>query len=218
MPGGTRLAALMALTLVVCLVAWRANSFLTDTSAGNAAMSPQQVQLANLIEPVLGRDAVRVATRTDADGKQNFLIMVDAPENRFHLDAETTTRIETILDAAAGYDRTRDRLQIQPFSFAHGTTGGFQPVELVELCGLSVLGILIGYLGFFSRPLPAATMPSTASSRPAAEHPPVLHAIPTSEHVANEDRTAEARRLALENPKETARVLKTWMTSQGGHG
>lgn len=212
LPGGTRLAALIALVLVACLFAWRANTFLNERSFEISAMSPQQVELTRLIEPVLGRDGVRISARANADGHQTFLIMVNAPDDRFHLDTEITNRISTILEAAAGYDETRDRLQIQPFSFAPGTAGSFQQAELVELGALLCLAALIGFVGFSgTQPRPA---PLAAPQRPAFDERPAIHAVPVSHPAANEDSTSEARRLARENPKETASILRAWMTAE----
>lgn len=223
MPGGTRLAALIAFALAACLCAWRANEFLNAHAERSAAQTPEQRQLAALVEPVLGNRSIRVAGHTAADGARTVLILVDAPAGRFHLDTERTGRIEAILAAATGFDPARDSLQIQPFVFAEGTAGGFSQAELIELGALAGLALLIAFAGLTrtgAEPLATIAEPA-APPRPGpqAESPrPVLRAVPVADQDTRDSDTNEARRFARENPGATARILRDWIRQDRAGG
>ncbi|WP_143435450.1 hypothetical protein [Henriciella aquimarina] len=216
MPQGTQLAALLAFCLAACLLVWRGNTLLLDRPADPAATTPELARLTSLIEPVLGRDTVRMATHTAADGARTYLLLVDTGQASTELGAGTTARITTILEAAAGFDATRDRLDIQPFAFAPGTTGGLQQSGLIELGLLgAVCALLAGLLVFGRRAdkreeAPAAPRPE----RRGENEPPILRAVPMPERSEDEDSQTEARRLARDNPQETARILRTWMAEE----
>lgn len=213
MPGGTRLVALIALAITACLFAWRANSFLTDQDAQRVAHTPDQLNLARMVEPVLGRDNFRIAHHVREDGTQSFLLLVHAGDEKFHIPPETKARIETILEASAGYDSATDKLQIQPIVFAPGMASGFSTAELIELGGFLVLAVLIGSLLFDRRAVALPQQPEL--KREPINQPQMLRAMPLSETAANEDLSAEAQRIARENPRETARILRSWMSAGG---
>ncbi|MGB3625574.1 MAG: hypothetical protein WA989_07095 [Henriciella sp.] len=208
MPGGTRLAALFALAITACLFAWRANSFLTDHASHRSDLSAEQSQLVSLIEPVLGKTAFRFARHERGDGTQSFLLLVDAADAQFHLAPQTRDRIETILAAAAGYEADADTLQIQPIAFATGLTGGFTPAELAELGGLLLLAGLIGFLLF--TPRSHVTLQREPKRQPANDAA-MLRAVPLGEPVASQDSSTKAQRVARDNPRETAQILRNWM-------
>lgn len=211
MPGGTRLAALIALAITACLFAWRANSFLIDHTSHRSDLSAEQLQLVNLIEPVLGKNAFRFASHMRDDGTQSFLLLVHARDAQFHLSPQTRQSVETILEAAAGYDASTDTLQIQPFVFTPAFAGGFTTVELAELGGLFLVGALICMLLINSRG--QQTVQPAQPSRQPANDAAVLRAVPMPQAGGREDSASEIQRIARENPRETARILKSWMNS-----
>ena len=218
MPSGTRQAALVALCLAACLLAWRGTSLLTsDPGTPAAAAVPADMQgLQALIEPVLGRNSMRIAAHTNEDGARSILILVDAPENQFHLASETSSRIETILSAATGFDPSRDRLQIQPFAFAPGTSGELSSVQLLELAALAGLTGLLGFLAFApaaQAQAPVQSQPQAREDRPAAMQGAPLRALPLDTPAASHPDTPDhqARQLARDNPQRTASILKAWL-------
>lgn len=211
MPRGTRLATLCAFVLVACLFAWRANSFLTDQHFHAEAMTPAQLHLTGLLEPMFGEGNVRVASHTASDGTTSYLVLVNRHDAPFQLDPSLNTDIAAILEAAAGYDASIDRLQVQPLAFAPGYGSGFASNELIELAALfGVAGLLAFLLVQSLRGEPA--LPAVPEPK-AANDGAIIRAMPLGEVPANEDRTAEAQRIARENPKEAARILRSWMTS-----
>ena len=211
MPGGTRLATLIALAITACLLAWRANDFLTDHRLDRGEMTPAQAELTNLLEPVLGRGDVRVAIHQSADDSRSFLILVNRPGQSFAIAPQKAAQVEMILEAAAGYDASTDRLQIQPIVFASGLAGGFSTEQLIELAALLAIAGLLGMLLISGR----TRTEETGSSRieTPANDTPRLRAVPLPDHAPAQDAAAEARRIARENPKETARILRSWMTA-----
>lgn len=215
MPKGTRQAALMAFCLVACLFAWRGNVILGAAPDQAVATAPADTQhLYALLEPVLGQSAMRIASHTDADGARSVLVMVDAPDARFALTPAQTQRVETILAAATGFDPARDRLEIQPFAFASGTAGGFTPAQLAELGALAVIALLLGYVAFIPGTEPQIA-PKPAANDPVAQPIPLPSTNPRTreQNTASQtfDAPAEAQRLARENPKRAASILKSWM-------
>lgn len=213
MPQGTRLAALLALCLAACLLAWRGNTLLIEDPSASVAATPELARVTSLLEPVLGRGTTRIVAHTAPDGARTWLILVDTPTARFDLDSETTGRISAILSAATGFDPARDSLQIQPFAFAPGTAGGLDQAALIELAILASLCALTGYFVLAStRTQQPAAPASAAPSAHRTGEPPVLRAVPMPDRTAPEDSRASAQRLARENPKETASILRSWMS------
>lgn len=214
MPRGTRLVAVIALALAVCLMAWRATTYLTDNHTTPDALPPAQAQLVSLLKPVLGEDSFRLAMREADNGVQTFLILLDGSKAR--LDPGTQNRLVTILETAAGYDATRDRLDIQNFAFAPGTAGDLTPAELTELGALAGLCLLLGWLaarrGEEVRERATGAQPSAPFQVP--EDKPLLRAVPLHDDEPEDTAITEARKLARDNPGETARILRSWM--QGG--
>lgn len=217
MPSGTRQAALVAACLAACLLAWRGTTLLSaPQTIPEATASASGLQdLHALIEPVLGRQAMRLATHEKEDGARSILILVDAPGSQFHISNEKTARIETILTAATGFDPSRDTLQIQAFAFAPGTAGG---VSIAQLLELGALVILTGLLGFIAL-APGQTAAGAARPEPArreeasAPSPgPHLRAVPLeATGPAQAEADDEAVQLARGNPKRTASIVKAWL-------
>ncbi|MEM5518419.1 hypothetical protein WNY37_15795 [Henriciella sp. AS95] len=218
MPGGTRLALLAALAITACLFAWRSNSFLTDHRLDRSELTPAQAELTNLLEPVLGRGDVRVAIHQAADGGQSFLILVNRPKEAFAIDPQKYDQVSMILDAAAGYDASVDRLQIQPIVFASGLSGGFSAGQLIELGGLLVIGGLLAFLLLTNRQEQPVAAPASPRVDLPANDTPRLHAKQVPDLPANNDSAAEARRIARENPQETAKIIRSWINSSEDGG
>lgn len=219
MPTGTRQAALIALCLAACLFAWRGNILLTgETPRPPQATSPSQSQSLNaLLEPVLGRDGFRTASHTDEEGRRTVLILVDAPGDRFELGTGLRERIEMILTAATGFDAERDTLQIQPFAFAESARSGFRQADLIELAGLGLITVLLGYIAFVSgerRIQPHQPAANDAVSPPVTLPSTPVRTMPQESDTA-QDATGEIQRLVREDPKRAARIIKTWMNDGG---
>lgn len=216
MPRGTRQAALIAFALAACLLAWRGMTLLSSETPADAAAKGDPA-LHALLDPVLGKNSFRLASHTGDDGARSVLILVDAPEARFHLDTETSDRIETILSAATGFDSSRDSLQIQPFAFAPGTTGGLAQADMLELGAMVLLTGLLGFLAFApaaAQPLPAQSGTPDPFPLPKAPVAPThLRAVPDEASVPASQ--ADAQRLASENPKQTAQIIRSWMNDGG---
>ncbi|WP_300380247.1 hypothetical protein [Henriciella sp.] len=220
MPKGTRQVALIALGLAACLLAWRGHTRLTETPTAPASPSPEISQLQSLLEPVLGQNAFRLAGHTDEDGNRHLLILADTPQTGEHLSVATTSRIETILTAATGFDPPTDSLRIEHMAFAPGTAGGLQRNDFMELGLLAGICGLLGFLAFaprrqagpdrapVSEPAPEQT---PQASRPGQGGTPYLHAVPAEPQHAQPDSHGEAQRIAREHPQDTARILRGWM-------
>ena len=220
LPGGTRLAALIALAITACLFAWRANTLLHDGLADSEAQTFEQRQLTSLLEPVFGRNNVRLASNSVEDGSRRFLVMVNSASDDVVVDAPTFERMVTILEAAAGYDRATDSLHVQPFEFASGTTGGLHMIDLYELGAISLVGFLLLFTALTpSRGRQELPMPLRQDNDPPlateTRPPPQLRPALVPHKAANEDVGEQARQLARENPHETARILKAWMNQEG---
>lgn len=214
MPGGTRLVALIALAMVACLFAWRANTLLKEGAAPADAQTFEQRQLTSLLEPVFGNNNVRVATHVGADGNRQFLVLINSDARGVPVDRPVFDRVVTILEATAGYDRAADSLHIQPFAFAPGTAGGFEPVELYELGAIGAIGLLVLLL-VFGQPAQRSTVPEPRARRddpmelPAASQ--VMRTAPDHGAPANEDEFDEARRVASHDPKAVAHIVRRWI-------
>ena len=146
--------------------------------------------------------------------------MVNSASDDVVVDAQTFERMVTILEAAAGYDRATDSLHVQPFEFASGTTGGLQTIDLFELGAISLVGFLLLFTALTSsRGRQELPMPLRQDNDPPlateTRQPPHLRPAMVPRAAANEDISEQARQLARENPRETARILKAWMTQEG---
>ena len=212
MPRGTRQAALIALCLAACLLAWRGTALLTERPAPSGSVS-ETTDLTPLLEPVLGTGNFRLGGHTGEDGTRHVLILVDTARAGDRLGSETRTRIETILAAATGFDPASDQLQIQPLAFAPGTTGALERRDLIELGALAAICALLAYLSLVpGRREPAAhPVPAAQPDRPR-EDVPQLRAVPVEPDPTPSDDHGKAQRLARENPQETARILRGWMS------
>ncbi|WP_018147975.1 hypothetical protein [Henriciella marina] len=215
MPGGTRLVALIALAIVACLFAWRANTLLKDGAAPADAQTFEQRQLTSLLEPVFGANNVRVAAHIGADGNRQFLVLINSDARGVPVDRPVFDRVVTILEATAGYDRAADSLHIQPFAFAPGISGGFETVELYELGALGGIGFLVLLL-VFVQPARRGAAPERPTQRdepplelPAASQ--VMRTAPDHGAPANEDDFDEARRMAAHDPKAVAHIVRRWI-------
>lgn len=218
MPKGTRQAALIALGLAACLLAWRGNTLLSETPASPASPSQEISQLQSLLEPVLGQQSFRLAGHTDENGNRHLLILADTLQTGPRLSTETTTRIETILTAAIGFDPASDSLRIEPMAFAPGTTGGLQRNDFIELGLLSGICGLLGFLAFGpasrvgrERSATQAKHRPESIARPEVDDTPYLRAVPAEPPQAQPDSRGEAQRIAREHPQDTARILRGWM-------
>ena len=219
LPGGTRLAALIALAITACLFAWRANALLLDTGVPADTQTFQQRQLTGLLEPVFGANNVRVATHAGEEGARQFLVLINSDESQTPIDRTVFERVVTILEASAGYDRGTDNLHIQPFGFAPGTAGGLQTPDLFELGALGLLGLLAGFLVF------AQVRPSPQDSEPADRLADMLKLMPASQVMrtsadhapaANEHENLDnVRELAARDPKAAARIVRRWLSGEG---
>lgn len=219
MPTGTRQAALVALCLAACLFAWRGNILLRGDApvSAQAAASAQSQTLHALLEPVLGRDAFRTASHTDEDGRRTVLILVDTPDKSFELSAGLRERIEMILVAATGFDAERDSLQIQPFAFARGTRGGLSQAGLLELGGLGLITLLLGYVVLASGE--RRMQPHQPAANDAVSAPVNLPSAPARtvhpERDTAHDTPGEIQRLVRDDPKRAARIIRNWMNDGG---
>lgn len=219
MPAGTRLAALIALVLVACLFAWRANALLKDDLPKPEAQTFEQRQLTSLLEPVFGANNVRVATSQSNAETREFLVLVNSGTEDFQIDRPTFDRVVTILEATAGYNRARDNLHIQPFAFAPGTAGGFETIELYELGALGVIGLLLGFLIVFPGPRPASLenpQPQTPPENiPVRQSGDIMRTVSPPATPANEDEFNEARALAVRDPHTAAQIVRRLLSSEG---
>ena len=218
LPGGTRLAALAALALVACLFAWRANVLLKDDLASPQAQTFEQRQLTSLLEPVFGANNVRVATHAGSEDARQFLILVNSSADTFQIDRPTFDRVVTILEAAAGYNRARDNLHIQPFAFAPGTAGGLQTVDLYELGAIGAIDLLIGFLLVF----PTARRSdhaepineNTPENIPLKRSSDMLRNMAPLSTPANEDEFSAARELAARDPRAAAQIVRRLLSGE----
>lgn len=218
MPGGTRLAALIALAITACLFAWRANTLLTDGAPATDAQTFQQRQLTSLLEPLFGTGNVRVASHTGSDGNRQFLVMINSEAQGIPVDRPVFERVVTILESSAGYDRAADSLHVQPFAFAPGTAGGFRTIELYELGALGLIGLLLAFLMLMPPGRQDKAAPATAAAPRKSDQPEiqpasqVMRSAPQPGTPANEDEFALARNAAARDPKAAARLVRQWLS------
>lgn len=219
LPGGTRLVALIALAIAACLFTWRANTMLNDGVADAASQTFEQRQLTSLLEPVFGAHNVRIASHAGPDGTREFLVLVNSSATHVTIDRPVFDRVVTILEAAAGYNRAKDNLHLQPFEFASGTAAGFETTDLYELGALGLIGLLLAITALSSSPtpltLPGGQMAPQTHFAPAtdAAQPFRTQGIPVT--AANEDEVGQARQLAAHNPGEAARIVRRWLSQDG---
>ncbi|MEO0607264.1 MAG: hypothetical protein AAFY82_03475 [Pseudomonadota bacterium] len=202
----TRLLALAALLLAAGVFAVRAADLFSRPAPAPIGDRADQ-ELTYLIEPLIGADKVRVSL----SGRQARTVLV-------LLDGEATAnmtaaraQIESILEAAIGFDAETDTLTLKQFPFAPGVTAALRPIEIAELTGLGLLcGVLL--MGLINRsgpplgarsPLPVVAAPrEPVQARLAAPEPePVL---PSDLHTAST--------LAETKPNETTRLVRDWMS------
>lgn len=207
----TRLLALAALILAAGVFAIRAADLFSGPAPAPIGDRAEQ-DLTYLIEPLIGADKVRVSI----SGREARSVLV-------LLDGETTAnirasraQIESILDAAIGFDAETDTLTLKQFPFAPGVTGALRPIEMAELTGLGLLcGLLL--IGLINRSGPSlAELPSAAAPRaplparlPAPD--PGLHPDPDRDP-GRPSELQTASTLAETKPNETARLVRDWMS------
>lgn len=216
--GGTRLAALIALAIAACLFAWRANVLLKDDLAKPEAQTFEQRQLTSLLEPVFGANNVRVAARAGSEETRQFLVLVNSSAENFQIDRPTFDRVVTILEAAAGYNRARDNLHIQPFAFAPGTAGGLAAIDLYELAALGAIGLLLGFLILFPSqrqlPLQQPVNENAPENIPLRQTSDILRSTVPPSRPANEDEFSEARDLAARDPRAAAQIVRRLLSGE----
>ena len=103
MPQGTRLAALLALCLAACLLAWRGNTLLTEDPSASVAATPELARVTSLLDPVLGRGTTRIAAHTYWLGDEQGAVQLECSATdvvRRELGADPIVQTNHCLDAA----------------------------------------------------------------------------------------------------------------------
>lgn len=204
-PSTTRLLALAAILIAAGLFAFRAYDLFGGTKSEPIGSSVAQ-ELTYLLEPITGKDRARVSVSGLAPKSVLILMDGDVAEDLRPVRA----RIEPILTASIGFDPERDTLTLSQFPFARGVGASIEPLHLAELTGLGLLIAILIAFGTFRTPQPVVAAP-IADPRPVAPR----EVIPTrlaSLDVEPVSDLLEASEMAEQNPNETARLVRSWMS------
>ena len=204
-PSTTRLIALAAILIAAGLFALRAYELFSKVESDPAGSAVEQ-KLTYLLEPITGQDKVRISVSGIAP--KTVLIMLDgdvAQDLR-----PIRSRIEPILTASISFDTERDVLTLSQFPFARGVGSSIEPMHLAELIGLGLLIAMLVANGTLRTPTQAAAT-SSLDPRPLPAREPLptrlapLDVEPVSDFL-------EATELAEQNPNETTRLVRNWMS------
>lgn len=201
----TRLLALAALFVAAGLLALRAYDVFGSVTSEPVG-SPIERELTYLLEPITGRDRVRVSVSEEQP--RQVLIMVDgdmASDMRL-----LRTRVEDILTASIAFDADSDTLKLSQFPFARGVGPALTPLQIAELSGLglltlALLGMLLGSNG--------NRVPGQIEREPIDAAPAPLRVQKQSIAIASsDDELRSASRLAETKPNETASLVRGWLS------
>lgn len=204
-PSTTRLMALAAILIAAGLFALRAYDLFGDVQSEPASGSVAQ-ELTYLLEPITGQDKVRVSVSGIAPKSVLIMMDGDVAEDLRPIRA----RIEPILTASIGFDAERDTLILSQFPFARGVGSSIQPLHLAELIGLGLLIAMLIAGGTLRTPQPTRPIP-TLEPRPVPARPaaPARLVAPDPEPFSE---LREASEFVEQNPNETARLIRSWMS------
>ncbi|MEO0450780.1 MAG: hypothetical protein AAFZ74_10735 [Pseudomonadota bacterium] len=202
-----RLLALAAFLLAAGLLSLRAYDLFGSVKSESVGNSVER-ELTYLLEPITGSDRVRVSMT--GEEPKSVLIMVDG-------DIATDlrplrTRIENILMASVGFDAETDTLTLTQFPFARGVGGTLTPFQIAELTGLGLLSLILLITTLSPQRVASVVAPAPAPAPVRAEPlmartsrlPASLPPDPNTLH--------EASTLAETHPKDTAKLVKGWMS------
>ena len=203
----TRLLALAAFLLAAGLLSLRAYDVFGSVKSEPVGNSVER-ELTYLLEPITGSDRVRVSVTGRTP--KTVLVMVDG-------DIATDlrplrARVENVLTASIGFDAENDTLTLSQFPFARGVGGTLTPFQIAELTGLGLLSLilLITILTPQRTREMMATPPEPRLPDPMMSRTPRLTASAPVQ--AEPSELNEASTLAEANPKETAKLVKGWMS------
>ncbi len=199
----TRILALAAIILVAGLLSFRAYDLFGNSKTDPVGNSVER-ELTYLLEPITGEHKVRVSVSGRTD--RMILIMVDG-EIGTDLRA-LRARVEDVLSASIGYAPDADTLTLTQFPFAPGVAGSLTPLEMAELTGLGLLGLLL-----IANLLSPARQEQSEVPRPPRADPMLqqqARLAPPDPAPSSEFQAASA--LAQSKPDETARLVRGWMS------
>ncbi|MEQ3745189.1 MAG: hypothetical protein ABNH53_03015 [Henriciella sp.] len=200
----TRILTLAAIIIAAGVLSFRALDLFASPAAPINGSALEQRAI-NLLEPLIGNNAVRVSI-AGTEGR-TILILLDGPAE--NLDPSLKANIEVILTASVGYGAPRDTLTIKQFPFAAGTGTRLSPLQMAEFTGLGLLCMT----------LLASLMLQNRSATPAEMQPSQLPAKRASRPQQPEQAStlaspdiAKAADMAERNPSDTVHILRNWMT------
>lgn len=200
----TRILTLAAIIIAAGVLSFRALDLFASPAAPVTGNALEQ-RAANLLEPLVGSNAIRVSI-TGKEGR-NILILLDGPAAS--VNAELQSNIDAILTASVGYRAERDTLTINQFPFAAGTGTSLSPLQMAEFTGLGLLcmTLLASLMLQSKQATPSEMLPNQASlKRPSRDTRHEATAVLASPEVLS------AADMAQQNPDDTVHILRNWMT------
>ena len=197
----TRILTLAAIILAAGVLSFRALDLFASPAPAPTGSAIEQ-KVTSFLEPMVGKDAVRVSI-TGKD-KRRTLLLIDGPENGS--TEQLQTDIEALLKASIGFNAERDQLTIKQIPFAAGTGTSLTPLQMAEFSGLGILCItLLALLMMQSRQVITTPEPARQRLEPEAK-------LQTAPRLQTAPEISNAARLAEQNPEQTVHILRKWMS------
>lgn len=197
----TRILTLAAIILAAGVLSFRALDLFASPASAPVGSAIEQ-KVTSFLEPIVGKDAVRVSI-TGKDSRRT-LLLVDGPATA--PTEQLRTDVEALLIASIGFNAERDQLTIKQIPFAAGTGATLTPLQIAEFSGLGLLCMtLLALLMMQSRQPHAAPQPARQRSTPE----PIAETVP---RLQTAPEISAAARMAEQNPEKTVHILRTWMS------
>ena len=209
----TRVLALLALVIAVCLGGWRASESFTQPDTEWVPATPMEASLLGILEPIAGKGNIRLSVTDDGGTGRTVFVLLASEAANAAPTIERLTNSVAMLEPAAG-----DQLVIEEAAFARGVPGRPSAETWTELGLFGGLCLLLAWIGL----APASEKteaPVQAENRLPASLKPISPAdtaiAPRPRATAIQAEPDAAADIARKDPAKAASILRTWMHGEG---